>query len=312
MLRASMRRLEVFVTVAETGGFAAAAARLGTSQPSVSAHIRALEAELRGPPLFERVPGRPSQLTEVGRDFLVSARDLLQHARAVASEAERNRGEVSRRLVFACQPHLANFLLPDALARFALRSPRSELVIRSGGPDVVTAAVRDGHADLGGLLGQVDLAGLASRKIGEEPYVLVAAPEHPLVGRRAVPLAELSKYGLIRTPRTSPPTRELAEAAATIGLSRMRVAARATEYNTGRALALAGVGLFWIPRTPVEEDLRTGRLVELDLEIPPVRIDVFLVWSSARGLTRSAAELSDDLARALEQADIARARVPTS
>ena len=298
MLRASMRRLEVFVTVAEAGGFAAAAERLGTSQPSVSAHVRALEAELRGPPLFERLPGRPPRLTEAGRAFLASARDLLRGARAVAAEVQRDRGDASRRVVFACQPHLANFLLPDALAGFARETPRIELVVRSSGPDAVTAAVRDGNADLGGLLGGVDLNGLAGRRIGQEPYVLVAAPGHPLAGRRAIQLADLAAHGLIRMPRTLPPTRELAQAAAAIGLTRMRVVARATEYNTGRALAVAGVGLFWVPRTPAEEDLRTGRLVALDLEAPPVLIDVLLVWSAERGLTRFAAELSDHLARA--------------
>ncbi|MCP5237554.1 MAG: LysR family transcriptional regulator [Zoogloeaceae bacterium] len=47
--------LRTFVTVAEEGHLTRASERLFTSQPAVSAHIKALEEEL-GVTLFERTP----------------------------------------------------------------------------------------------------------------------------------------------------------------------------------------------------------------------------------------------------------------
>jgi molybdate transport repressor ModE-like protein len=59
-----LRRLQVFVMVAETGSFAAAARQLGISQPSVSGHIQNLERELPAP-LFVRA-GRYSMQAAAG------------------------------------------------------------------------------------------------------------------------------------------------------------------------------------------------------------------------------------------------------
>jgi len=51
MISASPRRLTVFKSVVDLGGFNLAAVRLGIAQPSVGAHIKALEAQI-GQPLF--------------------------------------------------------------------------------------------------------------------------------------------------------------------------------------------------------------------------------------------------------------------
>lgn len=57
MVTASIRRLQVFKTVVERAGINAAATHLGVSQPSVTAHIRALETQT-GTPLIIRQRGR--------------------------------------------------------------------------------------------------------------------------------------------------------------------------------------------------------------------------------------------------------------
>ena len=67
--------LRTFVTVAEEGHLTRASERLFTSQPAVSAHIKALEEEL-GVTLFERTP-RGMQLTPAGDRLLATARTTL-------------------------------------------------------------------------------------------------------------------------------------------------------------------------------------------------------------------------------------------
>lgn len=54
-MNVTLRRLEVFVAVTDTGSFSRAANRLNIAQPSVSAHIRGLEREVGGP-VFTRRP----------------------------------------------------------------------------------------------------------------------------------------------------------------------------------------------------------------------------------------------------------------
>src|ERR1700756_215379 len=68
----NFRQLECFVAVAEEGSFTRAARRVGISQPSLSQHIKSLEAELRGA-VIHRLP-RGISLTPAGRTLLPEAR----------------------------------------------------------------------------------------------------------------------------------------------------------------------------------------------------------------------------------------------
>jgi DNA-binding transcriptional LysR family regulator len=74
----SLDALRLFVKVAELGNLSHAAAVIGTTQPSVSRALRALEDSLQGT-LFHRT-GRGVKLTAVGEQTLLRARALLAHA----------------------------------------------------------------------------------------------------------------------------------------------------------------------------------------------------------------------------------------
>jgi LysR family hydrogen peroxide-inducible transcriptional activator len=80
----TFRKLEVFVAVAELGNFRKAAERLGISQPSVSAQVKAMERFL-GYDLFERRRGAPAELSDHGRDFLGRAAELVAARSALTS-----------------------------------------------------------------------------------------------------------------------------------------------------------------------------------------------------------------------------------
>ena len=75
MISASPRRLTVFKSVVDLGGFNAAATELGIAQPSVGAHIRALESQI-GQPLFHRQRGSRPKLTKAGEALYTFAVEL--------------------------------------------------------------------------------------------------------------------------------------------------------------------------------------------------------------------------------------------
>ncbi|MGN6796820.1 MAG: LysR family transcriptional regulator, partial [Gaiellaceae bacterium] len=72
----NLRALECFVAVVDEGSFTRAARRVGITQPSLSQHIRTLEAELEGP-VFSRLP-RGVALTPAGRTLLPEARIAMR------------------------------------------------------------------------------------------------------------------------------------------------------------------------------------------------------------------------------------------
>jgi molybdate transport repressor ModE-like protein len=293
MLRASMRRLDVFATAAEAGSFAAAAARLGIEQPSVSDHIRALEAEL-GQALFDRRRGRAARLTPAGEALLAQARRMLGDAAQLAAAAEAGRQAAGQRVVVACQRLLAHFVLPGPLAEFARRHPGIELAIRTSTQEEVLARLREGAVDLGCFLGQRALDGVDSRRIGTERVVLVAAPGHPLAGRRVAP-GDLVGQAFVRGSRQSLVGREFDGMLRERGVLRTRTVAQTTEYAMARELVAAGAGVMIALLRGVRADLASGALVELQLDAAPMAIGVHLGMPRGRAPSAAARCLAEAL-----------------
>src|SRR5438128_732042 len=98
-------RLRVFQAVAQEGSFSRAARSLFLSQPAVTQHIQALEAEL-GVPLFDRF-GRRIALTPAGNvlaQYVPQIMGLVRTAQVATREAG---GEASRVLRLGISETLA-------------------------------------------------------------------------------------------------------------------------------------------------------------------------------------------------------------
>ena len=90
MISASARRLSVFKAVVEEGGFNRAAMRLDISQPSVGAHVKALEQQA-GHALFERKRGARPELTKAGEAVYAMALEVLRRGEEAAQQLDELR-----------------------------------------------------------------------------------------------------------------------------------------------------------------------------------------------------------------------------
>lgn len=166
--------LRTFVAVAEERNLTRASERLFTSQPAISAHIKALEETL-GVTLFHRTP-KGMRLTPVGEDLLPRARqalaaagDFLQHARNLQNE-----------LVASVRIGLntdARFLRVTALqAGLAARHPRLDVAMLAGTTGANLPALRVGKLDGAFISGEPDDPEMEILELCEEPLV-IAAPK---------------------------------------------------------------------------------------------------------------------------------------
>src|SRR5262249_40792197 len=124
MIQASGRRLAVFKTVVESGGVNAAADRLGISQPSVSAHLRALEASV-GSPLVVRRRGRANEPTSVGQAVYGYACQVLDKSREFDAKLRKMQRRETQGFVLGSQRNFANQVLPKHLAAFLRQYPEA-------------------------------------------------------------------------------------------------------------------------------------------------------------------------------------------
>src|SRR5437667_1401564 len=109
-------QLHVFLEVAETGSFSAAAIRLHLTQPGVSQQIRALERHL-GAQLFVR-RGHGVELTAAGFDLLDPARRIINLSETTERTLMSRRGEVSGRIRLGCALASAPFIIGEWVVEF--------------------------------------------------------------------------------------------------------------------------------------------------------------------------------------------------
>ena len=294
MLQATLRCLEVFVCAAETGSFSAASERLDIAQPSVSAHIAALERAVGGE-VFRRRRGSRPVLTDLGNSVLSHAREMLNAAQDMHAHVLNLHAIGDQSVVFSCQRSLANFTLNRSLTSFALAHPNIQLVVRIGKHEDVMSDMREGRSDLGCLLTNEEERGHGSISIGRQALVFVASPNHPLVVRRRIKPAEIASESFVGPPPESLFGRTVNGLLAKVGISGLRTVAQATEYQFLRELISANVGISLSGETSIQADVAAGRLAKLDVDVEGLYLDIRLLTSRTRPQTPAVALLTEHL-----------------
>jgi DNA-binding transcriptional LysR family regulator len=268
--RLSLRALRYFVAAAETGSVTAGAQQVRVSQPSISAAIARLEADLKVQ-LFVRHHAKGLSLTLSGDRLLVQARSLLAHARELEQFAgamgDAQRGEVSA----GCFITLAPFLLPGLLAGFAGRYPEVSVNVEEGNQAEVLEQLRGGRTEVAltyayGLSDEFEAEVLA-----ELPPRIILAHDHPLARRRHISLKELAGAPMILLDL--PHTRDYFLSLFRSVKIEPRVAHRTRSYEMVRGLAARGLGfgiLNAIPRLPWTYDGRKIVAVPIAEELPNI------------------------------------------
>ncbi|MBN9409385.1 MAG: LysR family transcriptional regulator [Burkholderiales bacterium] len=287
MLDFSLRSLQVFLVVVDESSFSGAAAQLDISQPSISGHISKLEERI-GAPLFLRSRGRRAALTEAGERLVEYARKLLGEAQTLEQQMRAAAGQEDLRLSVSCQRPLMRALMPSVFSSFALDHPSYQLTLSSGTLDEVMAEVRTGRVDVACYLGFTIPKGSQHHVIGQVPFALAVAPDHPLARLRTVTAQDLEEHSFLRVAHRSGFSREMRLMFGAAGIERMRISARATDAGVMKELAMAGLGVMCAVQTTLAADFASGALKEIRLAGAPMRMHA-IATLAARSLQRKAA-----------------------
>ncbi|TYK51122.1 LysR family transcriptional regulator [Actinomadura decatromicini] len=290
--------LRTFLAVYRAGSLTAAAGLVGLSQPTVTAQLRALEAEL-GSQLFQRLP-RGVAPTTVADEL---AAEVASHIDALAAVAERGlvaRDPFTKPLHLAGPAELTTMRVLPALAPLVDQGLR--LRISLGLSDELLAGLAAGRFDL--VISTVRPRGRAvvAAPLTDEEFVLVAGrswaariDRERLAGEgagclRGVPLVSYAEdLPVIRRYwRTLFGTRPTGSATVVV-----------PDLRGVLAAVVAGSGISVLPRYLCTEELASGALVALlDPEIPPINT----LYVAARAGTEHAPHIAAVRSRLLMQA----------
>ena len=196
----SLRQLQIFSTVARTGGYRLAAEALFVTQPSISGHIKKL-CDAVGLPVFERV-GNEMRLTPGGQQVLAAAEDILDRLARLQRDISEIKSEVRGRLSIGAVS-TAKYFLPQLLGAFLQRYPAVEPQMAVTNRAKLLDRLNNHEYDLV-VMGQVpdEMAEL----VEIEPFldnrlVVVADPGHALTQRRSIPRSRITRERfLLREP----------------------------------------------------------------------------------------------------------------
>lgn len=267
MLRYSLRQLEYLVACIESGSFAAAAAKLNVSQPSISTAIAKLEAAL-GVQLLLRHHAQGVTPTASGERILQSARNLLNHAGDLQRIGDGEDEALASELTLGCFLSLAPAFLPGMMADLQSKQPGLKLTLREGTQDVLIEDLRQGRCEMAllydlGLPGGLRLTPLATLN----PQVVL--PEgHPAAQEDAVSLRALADDPLILLD--VPPSRDyFLGLLSSVGM-KVEPAHVTPSFEVVRGLVGNGLGYTLLVTRPFGDITYDGR----GLAVRPIRENV--------------------------------------
>ena len=268
MISASARRLSVFKSVVDAGGFNLAALRLGIAQPSVGAHIKALEGQI-GQPLFYRRRGSRPLLTKAGETVYAYAVEVLRRSEETEHTLTDLRAYDAGEVSLALHRDLAPQMLATHLATFAARFPKVRMITRTGTIEDVTELAREHVVHLAFLLSSGPVPGLQSEILSRVPLLLVVSPDHPLARRRSVDPAEVPRYPFFAGLRNSRYMQMVGAALKEIGIARVEVAMELQDSAAVKEMVRLGKGFAALAACTVEQEVAAGTLVPLKLKVEP-------------------------------------------
>lgn len=277
----TLRQLKVFEAVARHLSFRRAAEELHLSQPAVSMQIKQLESNV-DLPLFDHV-GKKVFLTEAGHE-------MFHYSRAIAGLLDEADGVIEQ-LKGARRGKLAlsvastvNYFAPALLGTFCQRFPDITISLDVTNRETLLRQLSENEADLV-IMGQPPEGDeLEAGAFMDNPLVVIAPPNHPLAGKKNIPMKRLQDETFLVRERGS----------GTRGATERFFNQHGIQLNTGMEISSneaikqsvqAGLGLGLLSRDTLEMELALNKLVLLDVEGFPIVRHWYVMHRRAKRLS---------------------------
>lgn len=277
-------QLETFLEVARHASFSRAAEKRFRTQPAISSQIRALEEEV-GARLFDRSGGKVA-LTAPGKVFQKYAEEALAARKSlIASLAEMERvprGEI----VVGANEATCLHILPEVFAEFKKLYPSVGVHISRLERAKIMESVIDNSVDFGVVSTPVDDKRLTVVTIHRDELVIIAPPRHPLSRMKEVSVADVVRFPLL-LPKIGR-TRDAIENLFDERHLKPRISMELDSSEVLKRFVAADVGIGFIAKSNVMEDVKAGALAALPLADASIRRELALVFRKDKALSRAA------------------------
>lgn len=244
----NLRDLQYLVAMADHRHMGRAAEACNVSQPTMSMQLKKLEGWL-DVPLFERRQ-KSIHLTPYGEVLAARARRVVQEADALVVHAKSLRDPFAGEFRLGAFPTLAPYYLPHIVPQASKAFPKLTMLLVEDKTERLIAQVREGSLDAALLALPVEVAGLSSQLLFEEPFYLAVPKHHRLANAEAVEVRDLTSETVLLLEDGHCMRDQALEVCGLIGLKEQQ-GFRATSLETLRQMVATGVGVTLMPACAV-------------------------------------------------------------
>jgi len=279
-----MSLLETLVAVVEEGSFSGAGQKLLRTQPAVSLALKRLETEL-GEKLIDR-SSKSLVLTDAGRVALEYARrfdGLDQELRNALAELRDKR---SGKLTIGANESTALYLLVHIEA-FRKLYPGVKVEMRRSLSSRIPEAVLNGSLDLGAISYEPRHPDLATNEIYNDRLTFIVSPKHRFADRAKVSVTDLGMETFIAHNVVSPYRQQVVDTFRRHKVP-LNIGIEMPTIETIRKLVQLNLGVAFLPKMCVEQEIAAGVLREVLIEEMQMERKIRLVHAARRQLSYAA------------------------
>ncbi len=292
--------LNVFLVVMEEKSFTRAAEKLGRTQPAITQAIQRLETEL-GETLIDR-SGRELALTDAGRVVFEAARRQENLQRELIAQLGELRNKAAGRLVIGANESMILYLLPH-LIRYRQAYPKVKLVVQRSRSSEVPDLLLAGDVDFGVVSYITGDERFRSQVLYVDHLSFVVAPSHRLAAKRILSIRDLEAETFI-AHNVASPYRDAVLMAFQQQQTHLNMDIEMPTVESIRRMVQSGLGVAFLPRVCVDQDLRTGILKEIPVEELQLERKIYLLSVNKRPLSHAAEAFQELMRKDLAKSSI--------
>lgn len=287
----TLKQLRVLAAVVEEGSNAAAALRLNVTPPAIALQLKIIE-EQAGLPVIDRT-ATGLRATAAGREILTTFAHI-ENALSDCGEALHvlKQGEGGRVSVGVVST--AKYFAPRAFAAFTRQHPDVEIDLFVGNRADIVSELELFHRDIVIMGRPPDHLDLITTAIGPHPHTVITPPDHPLIGKRSIPLAALAQEKwLVREHGSG--TRLLMERVLDEAGIEPRIVMEIGSNETIKQAVMAGLGITFLSAHTIALELKVRQLATLDVRGLPAMRSWFAVRRADKRFLPASEKLWDYL-----------------
>lgn len=277
----NLKQLEAFVCVAECKSFSRAAGKLYLTQPTVSAHIRALEKELNVT-LFLRTTKEVS-LSPDGCLLYEKARKMLNLEQEIRSIFSMGKGQAAEKILAAASTIPGQYVLPQIIPEFCRQFPNIQFRLAESDSEGVIHMVSREQVEIGFTGCKTEDNNCVFEPFFDDELVVITpAAEHyrPFLSS-GFPLEQLYQESVIFREEGSGTRKEteLWLEKEKIDIRRLQIVADMDNQEAIKKSVSNGMGVSILSAAAAQDYVEQGKLYRFEIKPGGMFRKLYLVWN---------------------------------